>query len=153
MKFFARAFLGNLASALWFFPPLSKIIHQWRGVRFENRQSVFISKGVVLDNRYPELIFIGEDVWLTQNVSVLSHSYASRIQQKDFGIPEKIGSVRIERGVFIGLGSIILPGVILGEGCYVGAGSVVTASIPSGMLAAGNPCKILRPLRDSSKDE
>lgn len=146
MKFFFRAFFGNLASALWFISPASKLLHQWRGIRFEDRKSVFISKGVILDNRYPELIYIGKDVWLTQNVSVLSHSYVSAIQQRDFGIQEKVAPVTIENGVFIGLGSIVLPGVVLGEGCYIGAGSVVTTNVPRGMLAAGNPCRVLRPL-------
>jgi len=150
MKFTVKAFLGNLATSLWFFPALSKLLHEWRGVRFEDRQSVFISQGVAIDNRYPELISIGKDVWFTRNVIVLSHSYSSRLQQDNFGLHEKVAAVRIGHGVFLGVGTIVLPGVSLGDGCYIGAGSVVTQSIPPAVLAAGNPCKVLRSLRNSN---
>ena len=44
----------------------------------------------------------------------------------------------------------ILPGVTIGDGCVIGAGSVVTHSIPANSLAAGNPCRVLRAL--SEKD-
>lgn len=54
--------------------------------------------------------------------------------------------VVIGRNVWIGGGSIILPGVEIGDGTTVGAGSVVTRSLPAGVVAAGNPCRILREL-------
>lgn len=146
MKFIFRAILGNIASSLWFFPVVSKTLHKLRGINFKNSNSVFISRGVILDNRYPELIYIDEDVWLTQNVTVLSHSYASNLQVEKYGMHELTAAVKIEKGVFIGVGSIILPGVTLAAGCYIGAGSVVTRNIPAGVIAAGNPCRILRSL-------
>ncbi len=52
--------------------------------------------------------------------------------------------ILIERHVWIGAGAIILPGVTIGEGCVVGAGSVVTKSLPAGVVAVGNPARILR---------
>lgn len=51
---------------------------------------------------------------------------------------------RIGRNCFIGGRSLILPGVEIGDGCVVGAGSVVTKSVPAGCLVAGNPARILR---------
>jgi galactoside O-acetyltransferase len=142
MNFITQAILGNLARSFWFCPPLAKLLHSLRGINFTDRGSVFITEGVTLDNKYPKLINIGRDVWLTRGVVVLSHSYASIFQQ-ECGLKEKVGSVYIEDGVFIGTGSIILPGVRLGKGCYIGAGSVVNKSIPAGALAAGNPCKVI----------
>jgi len=139
--------MGNLATSLWFFPAISKFIHSVRGINFNDVSSVFISRGVVLDNRYPELITICEDVWLTQNVVVSSHSYCSRLQHTMYELHEHVAPVHIEKGVFVGTGSIILPGVTLGEACYIGAGSVVTKSISAGMLAVGNPCREIRPLK------
>jgi acetyltransferase-like isoleucine patch superfamily enzyme len=52
--------------------------------------------------------------------------------------------VILKRGCWIGANVIILPGVIIGENTVIGAGSVVTKSIPAGVLAAGNPAKILK---------
>lgn len=52
--------------------------------------------------------------------------------------------VRIGRNVFIGTRAIILKGVTIGDNSVIGAGSVVTRSIPSGSVAAGNPAKVIR---------
>ena len=54
--------------------------------------------------------------------------------------------VTIGRNVWIGGGSILLPGVTIGDGTTVGAGSVVTSSLPAGCVAVGNPCRIIRML-------
>ncbi|MEL0654866.1 DapH/DapD/GlmU-related protein [Pseudoalteromonas issachenkonii] len=51
----------------------------------------------------------------------------------------------IGNNVFIGWGSIILPGVNIGDNCVIGAGSVVSKNIPDGMVAAGNPAKVIKP--------
>lgn len=58
--------------------------------------------------------------------------------------------VSIGNDVFLGARAIVLKGVTIGEGTVVGAGSVVTSSLPDHVVAAGNPCRVLRPLRDTS---
>lgn len=141
--------LGHLAQSLWWWPAMAKRLHRRRGVRFSDPDSVFLGRGVLLDNRCPEMITIGRDVWLTAGTVVLAHSYASRTQMERFGLAERTAPVVIEDGVFVGLGSIILPGVRLGSGCYVAAGSVVTADVPPATLVAGNPARVLRSLTGS----
>ncbi|MCS7070899.1 MAG: hypothetical protein NZM00_05290 [Anaerolinea sp.] len=54
--------------------------------------------------------------------------------------------VIVEDEVFIGMQAIILKGVRLGRGCVIGAGSVVTQDVPPGMIAAGNPARVIRPV-------
>lgn len=54
--------------------------------------------------------------------------------------------ITIGENCWIGAGAIILGGVTIGEGTTVGAGSVVTRDIPTGVLAAGNPCRVIRPI-------
>lgn len=52
--------------------------------------------------------------------------------------------VRLCRGCWIGANAIILPGVVVGENAVVGAGSIVTQNVPTGVVVAGNPAKIIR---------
>lgn len=58
--------------------------------------------------------------------------------------------VRIEDNVWIGGGVTILKGVTIGRNSLIGAGSVVVKSIPENVIAAGNPCKVIRPLDEDT---
>ncbi|SMH41040.1 acyltransferase [Azospirillum agricola] len=141
---------GNVAASLWWAPGLAKRLYQWRGARFHDRASVFLGRGVVIDNRHPELLEIGADVWITAGCILLTHSYCSALQRRAHGMEETVAGLVIEEGAFIGAGSILLPGVRIGRGAYVAAGSVVAADVPPGMLVAGNPARVIRPLGQSS---
>jgi maltose O-acetyltransferase len=55
--------------------------------------------------------------------------------------------VRIESNVWLGGGTILMPGVQIGENSTIGAGAVVTESVPPNVFAAGNPCRIIRELK------
>jgi maltose O-acetyltransferase len=67
---------------------------------------------------------------------------AEQRRREEFGKPVEIGS-----DVWVGGGAIILPGVRIGSRAVIGAGSVVTRDVPGGVLAAGNPCKVIREIR------
>ena len=60
-------------------------------------------------------------------------------RREEFGKPIRIGS-----DVWVGGGAMILPGVSIGSRAVIGAGSVVTRDVPEGVLAAGNPCRVIR---------
>src|SRR5271166_1743426 len=64
-------------------------------------------------------------------------------RQQEFGKPVEIGS-----DVWVGGGAIICPGVKIGSKSVIGAGSVVTRHIPEGVFAAGNPCRVIREIRE-----
>src|SRR5438067_1347248 len=66
---------------------------------------------------------------------------AERRTGKEFGKPVRIGS-----DVWVGGGAVFCPGATVGDGPVIGAGSVVTRDIPAGAFAAGNPCRVVRPL-------
>lgn len=57
--------------------------------------------------------------------------------------------MHIKKGVWIGAGATVLPGVTVGENAIVGAGAIVTKDVPANMVVAGTPAQILRPIKIS----
>src|SRR5687767_153694 len=68
---------------------------------------------------------------------------AEQRRREEFGKPVEIGS-----DVWVGGGAIILAGVQIGSRAVIGAGSVVTRDVPDAVFAAGNPCRVIRPLTE-----
>ena len=62
----------------------------------------------------------------------------------------KVEPTHIKKGASIGSGATILSNITIGENSIIGAGSVVTRNIPANVIAAGNPAKILRSIKDGS---
>ena len=100
----------------------------------------YVGYGVTVDRFFPHLITIGDDVTITDKVSVIAHELKTT----------KKSQVIIRKGVKIGLNAIILSGVEIGEGSIIGAGSVVTDSIPAHSVAYGIPAKVMRTFQDKA---
>ena len=96
----------------------------------------------------PWLISIGDRVTLSSRVSLLTHDGSGWLMRDESGRRYNFGRIDIGNDVFIGLGAIIMPGVRIGDNCIVGAGSVVTKSIPSGSVVAGNPARLIGSYED-----
>lgn len=86
---------------------------------------------------------IGDDCFIGPNVSIYTACHSTdpveRNTRNEWAEPVNIGN-----SVWIGGSVTILPGVTIGDNVTIGAGSVVTRNIPSNVVAAGNPCKIIR---------
>lgn len=97
--------------------------------------NVTIKSGVYLwDNiRIEDDVFIGPCVAFTNDKNPRSKQY-----------PEKYLQTIIKKGASIGANATILPGLVLGEYCMVGAGSVVTKNVPPYSVVVGNPAKVIR---------
>lgn len=95
-------------------------------------------------------ITIGDNTLIGPNVSVYSANHSLDAEERIAGalIPKPI---TIGKRVWIGGGSSILNGVTIGDDSVIGAGSVVTKDIPSGVVAAGNPCRVIRKITDKDK--
>lgn len=89
-------------------------------------------------------ITIGSHVFIGPNTSFYTAHHPLDVDTRDqhIGYAEPI---TIGDHVWLGGNVVVLPGVSIGEGCVIGAGSVVTKSIEAGMLAFGNPCRVIRP--------
>lgn len=85
-------------------------------------------------------IIIGDRVAIGPDVVICGagHDHGS------LSLPDTAGTVEIQDHVWIGARSLVLPGVVIGEGAIVGAGSIVTRSLPSWCVAIGNPARAIK---------
>lgn len=96
-------------------------------------------------------VYIGDNVMIGPNVTIATagHPIDPELRRKvaQFNIPVRIGN-----NVWIGAGAVILPGITIGDDSVIGAGSIVTKDIPAGVVAVGNPCRVLRPICDRDRE-
>ena len=94
----------------------------------------------------------GNDVFIAPNCcfSAAGHplDVAQRNQGLEFAYPIEVGN-----NVWIGAGVTVLPGVTIGDNTVVGAGSIVNKDLPSGVVAVGNPCKVLREITREDREK
>lgn len=93
---------------------------------------------------------IGDNCQFAPNVSIYTAGHplhpVSRNSLYEYGI-----SVTVGDNVWIGGNTVIMPGVRIGSNTVIGAGSVVTKDIPDWVVAAGNPCRVIRQITDADK--
>ena len=129
--------LQLLANGLPLLPSQRVWIHRRRGVRIG--KNVFIGIGVLIDDAYPEKVIIEDKATIIARSIILAHSiYPNHFQKV---LKNTISETKIKEGAYIGAASIILPGVIVGKYSIIGAGSVVTKSIPDYSKAVGSPAR------------
>lgn len=106
--------------------------------RMDIGKNVKIAKTVHLDkNINPKGIHIGDNTWLLRNAMVLAHDYC----RGENGTGKRYQTY-IGKNCVIGVNSIVLPGVKIGDHVVVAAGAVVTKDVPSHCIIAGNPAKV-----------
>lgn len=155
-RFDALLYLCNVIVAVmpsarlrhWFYRAIMKIdlspsAHVLSGLWLDCRGHCVIGAHSVinqrcrLDNRGG--IQIGSNVSLSPEVHVLTGDHDVRSP----GFEGRERPVRVEDDVFVGSRAVILPGVVLGKGCVVGAGSIVTKSVEAYDIVAGNPARVI----------
>ncbi|WP_409302685.1 acyltransferase [Peribacillus sp. SCS-155] len=90
---------------------------------------------VMLDVMFPERISVGRNTVIGYNTTILAHEYLI----KEY----RLGDVVIGDEVMIGANSTILPGVIIGDGAIVSAGTLVHKDVPAGSFVGGNPMQVI----------
>jgi acetyltransferase-like isoleucine patch superfamily enzyme len=86
-------------------------------------------------------IVLGENVRCGANTLITDTDWHVDDERAGYSAP-----VGIERGVWLGVNVMVLKGVTIGQNTFVGAGSVVTRSLPSNVIAAGSPARVIRPI-------
>ncbi|KHE72116.1 DapH/DapD/GlmU-related protein [Halobacillus sp. BBL2006] len=90
---------------------------------------------VMLDVMYPERIRVGKNTVIGYNTTILAHEYL--IEEY------RLGDVIIGNEVMIGANTTILPGVVIGDGAIVSAGTLVHKDVPAGSFVGGNPMQVI----------
>lgn len=90
-------------------------------------------------------VSIGDNVFIAPNVGIYTAGHPLDAERRNAGL-EYAYPIRIGNDVWIGGNVVILPGVSIGDGAVIGAGSVVTRDIPAHTVAVGNPCRVMRSL-------
>ncbi|NQF13231.1 acyltransferase [Brevibacillus sp. HB1.3] len=105
-------------------------------LRMEVGQHSAVALMVMMDIMFPEKIKIGRNCVIGYNTTILAHEYL---------IDEyRLGEVIIEDAVLVGANTTILPGVTIGKGAIVAAGTVVHKDVPPGAFVGGNPMQLIR---------
>lgn len=132
-----KKLIANSGEGLWIEPPF----YCDYGSNISVGDKVFFNFNcVILDVME---VTIGNNVLFAPNVQIYTATHPLDSKQRAKGL-EYAKPITIGSDSWIGGGSIVCPGVTIGERTVIGAGSVITKNIPSDVLAAGNPCKIIR---------
>jgi len=127
---------GSGGDAVWMQPPF----YCDYGSNIHLGERVYFNFGCVIldvcEVKIGDFCFFGPSV----QIYAATHPLEAQLRRtQEFGKPVTIGS-----DVWVGGGAIICPGVTIGPKTVIGAGSVVTKDIPEGVVAAGNPCRVIR---------
>lgn len=139
-----RQMMGRVGNNVWIEPPL----HVAYGSQISIGDNFYANFNlVVVDDGK---VIIGNNVMIAPNVTISTTGHpidpAVRITGQQFS-----QTVTLEDNVWIGSGAIINPGVTIGRNSVIGAGSVVTKDIPANVVAAGVPCRVLRPIGEQDR--
>lgn len=132
---------GSVGENVWIEPPLTLAV----GKTVSLGDNVYINSNLTLVDDYT--IQIGNGVLIAPNVVITTTGHPVhhmlRRNGEMYSFPVVIGD-----NVWIGSNVVICPGVTIGENSVIGAGSVVLQDIPADCVAAGNPCRVIRPITD-----
>ena len=110
-------------------------------------KNTFFGDYVRMDTSYADMIYIGDYTHVTSGCRLLCHQrdltgYCVGDNAASLGY--KTGEIHIGKGVMVGMETLIMPGVTIGDGAIIGAGSIVTRDIPAWTIATGRPARVVK---------
>ena len=118
-------------------------------------KDVFIGDHVRVDAGHATLIYIDDHAHVTGGCRLLCHQRNLRHYFKGDDaakLPYRLGEIHIGKGVMIGMESLIMPGVTIGDGAIVGAYSLVTKDIPAWTIATGRPATVVKEVKERDNE-
>ena len=116
-------------------------------------KNTFFGDYVRMDTSYADMIYIDDYAHVTSGCRLLCHQrdltdYCQGGNAASLGY--RTGEIHIGKGVMVGMETLIMPGVTIGDGAIIGAGSIVTKDIPAYTIATGRPARVVKeiPKRD-----
>ena len=99
-------------------------------------------------------VTFGHDVYIAPNCVFSTAGHPVDTERRNAGLEYAL-PITVGDNVWIGMGVLVCPGVTIGSNVVIGAGSVVVKDIPSGVVAVGNPCRVMREigLEDAARYE
>ena len=142
-KFIRKKLKNYLLSSLAYNCPINKLrvkFHRMRGVNIG--EGVMIGFRCTLDHAFPEYIYLEDYSALAGDVYIITHSNPYKHFQGK--LLSYVAPVIIREGAWVGVNATILPGVEIGKHSVVGAGAVVTETVPEKVVVNGNPATIIK---------
>lgn len=121
----------------------------WGGAHCHFGRNVYANFNLtVVDDTH---IYVGDYTMIGPNVTIAAagHPVLPELRKKAYQFN---AGVKIGKNCWLGAGVIVLPGVSIGDDTVIGAGSVVTKDIPGGVVAVGNPCRVMRKINDRDRE-
>ena len=149
LKIFYHSLMQNMMDWSIYAPIAAKIVRPilLRQMGATVGRGVYIGDHVVFDLNRSNLLIIEDHAHLDTGCIVFCHkrNLENYFVGDDYAkLPYREANVILKQGCSVGSGSILLPGVTIGEGAIVGAGSLVTKDIPAWTVAVGRPAKVMR---------
>ena len=116
------------------------------GYNIEIGENFFMNMGcVILDGAR---VTFGDNVFIAPGCGFYTAGHPLDHERRNKGLEYAL-PITVGNNVWIGAQVCVLPGVSIGDNTVIGAGSVVTRDVPAGVLAAGNPCRVIRPITEA----
>ncbi len=140
-----RSLLGSTKKAFTIMQPF----HCDYGYNIEIGENFFANYNcVILDGAK---VTFGDNVFIAPNCSFYTAGHPIDVLQRNQGLEYAL-PIKIGNNVWIGGNVTVLPGVTIGDNTVIGAGSLVNKDIPSNVVAAGNPCRVIREITENNQD-
>ncbi len=141
-----REMFAGVGEGCYIEPPFHA---NWGGKHIHFGNYVYVNfNGTFVDDTH---IYVGDYTMFGPNVVIATagHPILPELRERVY---QYNAPVRVGRNCWLGAGVIVVPGVTIGDNTVVGAGSVVTKDLPANVVAAGNPCKILREINERDRE-
>ena len=156
-KTFRDSFLLSWVMNNWLLSPLlPRKVRPWvlRKIGCKVGKDVFVGDSVKIDSGHSDLITIEDGVSIAGGTRLLCH-------QRDFSnycvgdeylaLGYVLKPIVLKKGCLVGMESFVMPGVTIGEGAVIGAGSLVTKDVPAWTIATGRPAKVVKEIPKREK--